>query len=284
MTILGAIKGRAREIVLRVAPPVARGSAMANIGAGRAARLRIIAGVLRLHARERFRLTSGNMLCFELRRPGGVVSVWVDSVFDLNVIEQLYMHGEYDAPLIDARIIVDAGSNIGLAAIDFALRYAGARIVAIEPDPTAVAKLIRNVSAFPQITVAAVALGASPGSRTFWSGSDTWASGFTRTHAAQAQIRVPTKTLDQVLADAGVSDDVDILKLDVEGAEGEVLASFSRLSRIGQILGEVHGLPESPESTSILDAIRAAGFAIEVTHCSSHTQTFIATNVGLTAH
>ena len=246
------------------------------------ARVRIIAGVVRLHARARLGLPSGKMIRFEFRRPMGVLSVWVDSVSDLSVIEELYMHDEYGAELVDARLVVDAGSNIGLAAVDFALRCPRARIVAIEPDPLALAKLKRNVRAFPQITVAAVALGATPGHRTFWSGPDTWASGFTRAHSEQTKIRVPTKTLDQVLVDAGTFDEIDILKLDVEGAETEVLTSFSRLGRVQQILGEVHGLPGSPEPTRILDFVRAAGFDVVVTHSSRVTQTFNATSSRMT--
>jgi FkbM family methyltransferase len=219
------------------------------------------------------------MIRFELKRPLGVVSVWVDSVFDLNVIEELYMHGEYDAQLGDARLVVDAGSNIGLAAIDFALRCPHARIVAIEPDPTALTKLVRNVRAFPQISVAPVALAASSGLRPFWSGPATWASGFSRTASHQALIVVPTKTLDQVLIEAGFFDDIDILKLDVEGAEREVLSSFTGLGSTRMVIGEVHGPPDSLASREVLTFVRAAGFDVVVTHCSRSTQTFIATNL-----
>jgi FkbM family methyltransferase len=251
---------------------------MANIGASRAARGRIVFGVAWLHTRARLGLGSGKMIRFDFKRPCGVVSVWVDSVFDLSVIEELYMHGEYAAELGDARIVVDAGSNIGLAAIDFALRCPRARIVAIEPDPTALAKLVRNVRPFPQISLARVALGASPGLRTFWSGPATWASGFSRTASHQAQIVVPTKTLDQVLIEAGISDDIDILKLDIEGAEREVLSSFTGLGGTRTVIGEVHEPPDSPASREFFNFLRAAGFVVVVTHCSSSTQTFIATN------
>lgn len=277
MRQLVAIKRRVRAVVARVAPPVVRASAMANLAANRRARWRIISGVLWLYARDRLRLGPDRAIRFRIKRQSAVVDIWIDSVFDLSAIEELYMHGEYDAELGAPRVIVDAGSNIGLAAIDFALRCPAAQIVAIEPDPIALTKLKRNVRPFPQITIVPVALASTPGTHLFWSGTDTWASGFTRTRANQTQIRVTAETLDTVLSDVGIVEPIDVLKVDIEGSEAEVLPSFRRLDEVRLMLGEIHGSPDSAESHSVLAFVRAAGFRVDVTHNSQMTQTFIAT-------
>ncbi len=186
------------------------------------------------------------------------------------------MYGEYDVVLGSPAVIVDAGSNIGLAAIDFALQCPNARILAVEPDPFALAKLRRNTQVFPQITVIPSALAATAGSRVFYSGIDSWTSAFTRTDGKQSSIRVRTTTLDEILRGAGVVKPLDVLKLDVEGAEGEILRTFAGLSSTLLILGEVHGPPSSAEAEAILQMVRDAGFQVTVTHRSAQTQTFTA--------
>ena len=62
-------------------------------------------------------------------------------------------------PRFEPRSILDLGANIGIASIDFALRYPQASIIAIEPVAANFQLLQKNISAFPNIRALNVAVG-----------------------------------------------------------------------------------------------------------------------------
>jgi hypothetical protein len=64
-------------------------------------------------------------------------------------------------------------------------------------------------------------------------------SGFTRSRTFQRAMTVYTRSLDSLMRDLDL-DTIDLLKIDVEGAEEEVLAACSRLSDVQVIVGELH--------------------------------------------
>ena len=78
---------------------------------------------------------------------------------------------------------------------------------------------------------------------------------------------VTTIDLAQVLADAA-REDCDVLKLDIEGAEYEVLPALARsglLARCRQLLVEFHhGVTEHTQAQTedVIDTVRAAGFRL----------------------
>lgn len=127
---------------------------------------------------------------------------------------------------------VDAGANLGLATLAMAAAWPGhAALLAAEPDPRTHFLLARNLAANGLDRAAALrmALGAEEGTVTLRRQSGNGAvaqleSPDAAVAACQGPgIPVALRPLDRVLADAGL-DRLDLLKLDVEGAEGLVLA------------------------------------------------------------
>src|SRR5712675_1402142 len=54
---------------------------------------------------------------------------------DINCFQKIFMHREYQSPFdISPKLIIDAGANIGLSALYFAVTYPDAIIIAIEPE------------------------------------------------------------------------------------------------------------------------------------------------------
>jgi FkbM family methyltransferase len=105
-----------------------------------------------------------------LRVPGVPHPIWLrESTSDFDVMEQIFVRGEYDfsewtahhaaideayAELLGAGkvpVIVDCGANVGYASIWFATRYPQAVIHAVEPEPRNFALLSRNVVDYPNI-------------------------------------------------------------------------------------------------------------------------------------
>lgn len=172
--------------------------------------------------------------------------------------EEIFRRGEYD--LVDessVRYVLDCGANIGLSAIRFATLYPGARIVAFEADPTIAAMLRRNLEAcaMTAVEVHPVAVAGADGEMTFATGlADAG-------HLSPAgAVRVPALRLSTF-----VDQEVDLLKLDIEGAEYDVLrelADAGCLSRVRNIACELHIRDgDAPRAAAALALLSHHGFS-----------------------
>ena len=152
--------------------------------------------------------------------------------------------------------IIDAGANIGVASLFFAFRYPGARIQAFEPDPDLFRTLSKNLSQHPEcasITLKQSAIWKDSGTLSFRSdGADGGCL------AGDGEFSVPTVTLSSILREAPV----DFLKLDIEGAEVEVLVeSAENLDLVHSLVVEYHGRSGAPPRLGILlRVLEEAGF------------------------
>ena len=157
----------------------------------------------------------------------------------LLLLEAIFLDLDYAVePHEPPSVIVDLGSNIGLSIVYFRARFPAARIVGVEPDPAAFALLQRNTRDLTGVTLHRAAVGEHAGGATFWSAPGAVASSLHRTHDAQRPVEVQVRTLRDVLDDARI-EQVDVLKLVVEGSEFAALRSLGDLDRIGAITGEV---------------------------------------------
>ena len=128
-------------------------------------------------------------------------------------------------------VFVDIGANVGLFSL-FVASYAGrnAKIIAVEPEPRNLCRLRFNVAANPgfPIRVIALALGESEG-RVVVEVNERDRGG-TRTrplsqHDQAETVCAECRPLLEVLRQEEVTY-IDALKIDVEGAEDEILAPF----------------------------------------------------------
>ncbi len=121
---------------------------------------------------------------------------------------------------LDARTIIDAGSNIGCATIWFKHQYPLASIVALEPDMENYSLAVSNTRGLQNIQVLQAGLWGHR-TRLKVSNPDAW----------KYALRVEECTEGSIEAESVISildrmgwDHVDILKMDIEGAETSVLA------------------------------------------------------------
>ena len=158
---------------------------------------------------------------------------------DLEVFEKIFLKREYKLPFpVQPTRIVDAGAHIGLASRFFAHRHPRARIVAIEPMADNLAVLARNAAACPQIEVCPGALWGSA-AQLAGSGEASWSNVMRESRGAADTIR--GWTIPEILARTGW-DRIDLLKLDVEGAEREIFSDTAEawLPRVRLIVIELH--------------------------------------------
>ncbi len=126
---------------------------------------------------------------------------------------------------------VDVGANVGTFALVMARQVGpSGKVVAIEPHPQTFARLSFNhaASKTPQVRLVQAAAGESDGELMIESGSGNLGATHVVTGTASAEaIKVPSLRLVRILEEAGV-DQVDSLKIDVEGFEDRVLIGFFR--------------------------------------------------------
>jgi FkbM family methyltransferase len=144
----------------------------------------------------------------------------------------------------EGETVADVGSNAGLYAIVAAgkLGTTGS-VIAFEPNPYNVRWLRRNIEAggHENVEIMQTAIGDSIGTARLWiarlSGEHTLLGSSIE---EDGSIEVPVTTIDSIVAEVG---DLDVMKIDVEGAEMMVLEGAReslREHRCKKILCEVH--------------------------------------------
>lgn len=131
-------------------------------------------------------------------------------------------------------VAIDVGANVGVYTVSAALRVGPAgRVIAVEADDEYVPRLRSNLArnGIENVTVVAAAAGASDGEAELTIAADRAFSSIkplvSYRGAGEART-VPLHRLDMIWADAG-EPAVAFLKIDVEGAELEVIAGAERL-------------------------------------------------------
>jgi FkbM family methyltransferase len=165
---------------------------------------------------------------------------------DVSTYTQIFVHRDYEVSVGgNPQVIVDAGANIGLAAIWFANRHPQARIFAIEPEAGNFELLVKNAAPYANITCIQAALWErNEPIRIVDPGLGEW--GFqTEGNATENPLRetvgaVTGLTVDELMRQYGM-DSIDILKVDIEGAEREVFRDTSAwIGRVRSLIVELH--------------------------------------------
>lgn len=170
----------------------------------------------------------------------------------------MYHERMYAAALGPAPVILDVGANYGLASIALKAEHPDAEIVAFEADPAIAAIAAANLGAagLDDVTLVRAAAWTCEGTMRFAAeGSDAGRLG------DDGGVEVPTVRLRDWL-----DRDVDLLKMDIEGAEVDVLLDCAdRLDRVGRLVCEYHSFAGRPQRLGeLIGALEAAGHRVIV--------------------
>jgi len=166
---------------------------------------------------------------------------------DIPTYEQIFINQEYDFDVRrPPKIIIDAGANIGLASIYFSNRFPNSQIFSIEPEDSNFELLKKNVAQYKNIIPIRGAL---------WNenkeldlvdpGLGKWAFMTQGDNTKEESLgekchRIQGMTVDEVMEKQGIQF-VDILKIDIEGAEREVFHDPSRwIGKVDALIVELH--------------------------------------------
>jgi FkbM family methyltransferase len=184
---------------------------------------------------------------------------------DIVVLGELIEGGFYE-PLAGAapagvQTIVDLGANTGLAARWLLRRFPGARLVAVEPQDGNLAVLRRNLDGAPA-SVLGACVGATARRVTMVGARE---DGFRMSDGGEGDTAVIT--MGDVLDELG-GDRIDVLKVDIEGAEEELFADCAAwIDRVGVLSVECHHPFTADDLLAKLDAagVRSSAIAVERT-------------------
>lgn len=173
-------------------------------------------------------------------------------------------------------VILDCGANIGMSVLRHKQLYPNAKIIAFEPDPQIFESLKQNVieNNLKDIELVLAAVWITEGELEF--SSDNYDGGFISTqqhnnserHLSNSSvIRVPSIDLRDYLKHS-----IDFLKMDIEGAEYEVLTHCaSLLHNVEKLIIEVHyRVDEVHIMMEILGILENAGFMVSVVSPLEH--------------
>ena len=183
----------------------------------------------------------------------------VDAASFVSQYKDIYRHGAY-ATEFDAAVprIIDCGANIGMSVLYWKLIAPEAVITAFEADPEIAGVLARNLSAARSVNgvdIVQAAVCARGGTVEF--APDGGDAG----HIGPGGLVVPAVRLRDYLTDK-----IDLLKLDVEGAEIDVVLDCAdRLHQVDRIVLEYHSMPDRQRRLgTMLGTLEAAGFRLIV--------------------
>jgi FkbM family methyltransferase len=169
-----------------------------------------------------FRGKKGERIAFQV--PGILHPVFIRAqTSDEYTFQQIFINEEYGFEYKGSpKNIIDAGSNIGLAAIYFANRFPEAKIICLEPEESNFNLLVANTKPYPNIV---------PLQKGLWSkkthlqvevtGKDNW--GFTvKECGEQVDGAIAATSIPDLIGEFNLPF-IDIAKIDIEGSEREVL-------------------------------------------------------------
>jgi len=150
-------------------------------------------------------------------------------------------------PVERGGVVVDLGANIGITSLFLADLYEPSRLICVEPSTDNCALLRKNLSGLRQnVDIVHGAISNETGLVTFDNTAETWGG-----RISNSGERVPSLTMMDLVEHYNL-ERIDILKIDIEGAERLLFQSnLNWLKRVNNIAIEIH------DGFSIADLKRA---------------------------
>jgi FkbM family methyltransferase len=173
--------------------------------------------------------------------------------------------------------IIDGGANIGLSIIYFKELYPNSIITAFEPDSSVFKVLENNVRNFDLANVTLVQKALWKEERVL----EFMAEGADGGRVVEIENSMPVIKVDAIRLRSYLEEHIDFLKLDIEGAETEVIEDCQDLLKnVDNLFVEYHSFVDRPQTLDNLIAILAkSGFRIHIHPPVTSPQPFYERNV-----
>jgi len=196
---------------------------------------------------------------FNLNGKSGKISLETEA--DLSVFEEIFVDRDYkviDSQLKNAKVVFDIGAHIGCFSVYAGILNPNVKLFGFEPDERNFSLLKENLKVNRiEGVMKNVAIGGVTGDRRFFLSSDS------HNHSLLGNgesVKVFVRSIDDVL---NKFDHVDLVKMDIEGAEFEIFNKISgnSLKKIGSFYIEYHE-SEGRSADVIIETLKSAGFKV----------------------
>lgn len=158
--------------------------------------------------------------------------------------------------------IIDCGANVGLSVLYFKRLYPNCHLVAFEPDPRIFQVLQQNVKRFNLTDVELV-------QKAVWTGEsevDFYVEGGFSGNITGHNPKGKTEKVKTMRLKTLLDQPVDLLKIDIEGAETDVLRDCANsLARVERLFVEYHSFTGEEQSLDeMLTILKQAGFRYHI--------------------
>ncbi|MBX3255152.1 MAG: FkbM family methyltransferase [Chitinophagaceae bacterium] len=205
--------------------------------------------------------------------------------YELYIKKQYFMKIDAENPLI-----VDCGSNIGMATLFFKLLYPKASFICIEPSSHTFKLLSENIqnNNIENVTLVNCALMDYDGTIKFYYSTEQ--SGSLMMSAFSERMKQTWEEVNcRKLSDIILQQKVDILKMDIEGAEHLALKDLidhNKLGNIDNMLIEYHHLMDASKAElgSFLSKLEEHHFTYQIQATYSGSKKNVMQDIGLFAY
>jgi FkbM family methyltransferase len=193
-----------------------------------------------------------------------------DHYWLVEMFEEIFVRKHYYFESSNPRpVIVDVGSNIGLAILFFKRLYPASTVVGFEPDPDAFAALERNIAENRLAGVRVLNEAVHGGSDRVYLYGDPGTPGSPQMSTRSDRVGGRKRPVRATRLSDHITGAVDFLKIDVEGAEQTVVHELERagkLASISQIAVEYHHHVDPDEDAlgRMLAALERSGFGYQL--------------------
>ena len=180
-------------------------------------------------------------------------------------------------PSADSKVILDCGANMGLSVLYFSINYPDHHIIAFEPDAEIFSVLKENVQTFglKNVTLHQKAVWTKTESLKFYTDGGMGGRINNEYSHQEAKIIEAVPLLDYL------TEDVDFLKIDIEGAEDSVLKYCGQsLQNANHIFFEYHNNINSRQTLhELLGLVESLGFHYYIKESATRKRPFVDTKL-----
>jgi FkbM family methyltransferase len=188
--------------------------------------------------------------------------ILLDVLIDFNAL-----YFPHDVVLPNHSLILDVGAHHGIFAVAALKRFPHCRLLAVEPDPSSLSLLMKNLvsnSLLSRSVISPVAIGHDDGSTSFFRSEEgSWGNRLSSSPTVTSnQIVVKTARVESLIR----NETPLLVKCNCEGGEFELLPQLFQLGLKPSIM-IIMLHPSEGDCAKLLQAIRSQGYLLEPT-CS----------------
>lgn len=189
--------------------------------------------------------------------------VCIRSIYsDIAIFEQIFIDREYDIEVaFSPKNIIDLGANVGYASLFFNAKFPQAKIIAVEPEANNFKQAQKSVASYKNIQLFNGAIWHN-NENLFLVDNGLGEAGF-MINSTEGSQRIKAYTIPELMNLMGASE-IDILKIDIEGAEKEIFENDTTawLPKTKVVIVETHDRYRKGTSKAVFAAMNQYDFSL----------------------